>query len=88
MSSRNGPPGAARPEGDNTLRKEVLIRNDGDEPNLAHALDAIDRARTNVEVAMRDTRRDPPDRKRKRAVIQLATALNALERAQDALARR
>ncbi len=87
MSGRNDPP-APSVLRLNTLRTEVPIRNSSDEPNLANALDAIDRARLLVEIAMRDTRRDPPDRKRRRAVLELGTALTALERAQDALARR
>ncbi len=87
MSSRNDPP-APPVLRVNTLRTEVPIENSSDEPHLANALDAIAHARLLVEMAQRDTRRDPPDRKRMRAVIQLATALTALERAQDALAGR
>jgi hypothetical protein len=86
VSSRNDSP--APPVLSVTTLTEVPIENSSDESHLAHALEVIDCARIHVEIANRDIRRDPPDRRRKRAVLELATALTALERAQDALARR
>ncbi len=64
------------------------MRNRSDGPHLAHALEVIDRARINVEIAIRDIRQDPLNRSRKRASLELMTALGALERAMDALAKR
>ena len=68
-----------------TTGKEVPIEQDPG-VSLARAAHALSRATLEIETAIRMIRRDPPDRRRMRALLELGVALSSIQRARVALA--
>ena len=58
------------------------------EYRLCSVADRVDRARSELECAIRDTRRDPPDRLRRQLVLAISAALAGTERAMELLSAR